>query len=178
MRLFVALNLPKEVKDNLFELKGKIPGKLAKINWISKKNLHVTLKFIGEVNEGEKNLIVEKLKNVKFKPLKLSLSKLGFFLFNGKPKVIRFNFKDRKSIAELQQRIDGELLDVTSRDQKFVPHLTLGRIKNIKKEKEFFSKVDEFKFFKDEFIVNSFCLVQSKLTKDGPKYYVVEEFKA
>ena len=51
MRLYVGVELPKNIKDELFDIKKNFNGRLAKVNWIAKKNLHLTLKFLGEVKE-------------------------------------------------------------------------------------------------------------------------------
>ena len=76
----------------------------------------------------------------------------------------------------MQKKIDEELLDLFSQDQKFTSHITLGRVKAVKdKEKlrEFFSKI---KIDKIKFSVNNFKLYRSELSKDGPKYYLLDEY--
>ena len=176
MRLFIAINLPKNIKDSLFKSQKSISGNLAKINWVAKKNLHITLKFLGDMNEDKLNLVKSELKEIEFKPFELKLKDLGFFWYRGNPRIIRLNFADGKKIIELQRKIDERLLEVFSGDQKFSPHLTLGRIKSIKKEKEFLDELKKLKFSGGEFEVNEFHLIESKLTKDGPQYKVIETF--
>jgi 2'-5' RNA ligase len=178
MRCFIGIDVPKSIKDNLFGLRKTVPGNIAKINWVSKKNFHITLKFLGEIDEDKADDIMKRLNNIKFKPFCLRLNSLGFFLFAGKPRIIRLNFMEEEGIIKLQRRIDEELLNISPKDQKFSPHLTLGRIKFIKKKKEFLEKIKQFEITNEKFEVNNFKLIQSKLTKDGPKYYVLKEFKA
>lgn len=178
MRLFVSVEIPKKIKDNLFELKREIPGNIAKINWVSKKNLHITLKFLGNIDEKKIDELVEKLNKISFNEFKLEFDELGFFSFKGNPKIIRLSFKEDAYLINLQKKIDEELLDMFSLDQKFSPHMTMGRIKLIKKKKELFDKLKNLNFSKDEIIVNSFDLVESKLSKDGPKYKILKKFKA
>jgi RNA 2',3'-cyclic 3'-phosphodiesterase len=177
MRLFVGIDLPKENKDDLFRIKKLISGKVAKINWVAKKNLHMTLRFIGEVDERDLGKIVQRLNEVKFDRFNLSFKGIGFYLYRQEPKVIRLDFSDGSNVMELQKKIDEELLDLFDADQKFTAHLTLGRIKLIKKKDQFFDKINHFEFSKESFMVNSFSLIKSKLTKDGPKYEIIETFK-
>lgn len=177
MRLFVAVDVPKEIKDDLYRIQNYVPGSLAKVKWVAKKNLHITLKFLGEVKERELPELIARLEKVTFKKFKLSLKDMGFYNYSGEPKVIRLNFEDTSWVYDLQRKIDEELLDMFSSDQKFSAHLTLGRIKSLKKKDDFFKKVSSFRFSKFDFIVNQFCLIESVLTKDGPKYKVIKNFK-
>ena len=78
MRLFLAIELPDEVKDYLFSIKDNFKD-WARVNWIGKKNLHLTLKFLGNVDEKLINKIIEKLREVKFSKFDLELDNLGVF---------------------------------------------------------------------------------------------------
>ena len=178
MRLFIGIDLPKNIKDNLFRVKKLISGDVVKVNWVAKKNLHITLKFIGEVDESKLEEVVGRLKRIKFSKFDISFSELGFYLYRQEPKVIRLGFNDDSKLKELQRTIDEELLDLFNSDQKFTAHLTLGRIKLVKKKDIFFDKIKEFEFSGEPFSVNSFCLIKSSLTKDGPKYECIKTFKA
>lgn len=178
MRLFIAIDLPKNIRNDLFKTQKSINGKLAKINWVAKKNLHITLKFLGDMDEDKLGTIKNRLKKIKFDSFKLKLKDIGFFWYRGNPRVIRLNFVNGKKIIELQREIDERLLNMFSGDQKFSPHLTLGRVKSIKKEKELLDEIKKLKFSDGEFEVNEFHLVQSKLTKDGPTYKTIEVFKS
>ncbi len=176
MRLFVGLFLPSEVKDELYKVQRSFPREVAKVNWISKKNLHLTLKFLGEVKESEVPKIVSLLKKVKFDPFEVSTGYPGMFSRNNSPSVIWVDLVPKKKVIELQQKVDAELLSVFSSEQKFSPHLTLGRVKTVKKKDRFSKSFEEIKIQKKKFLITEFCLVQSKLTKDGPKYIVLERF--
>ena len=178
MRLFVGIELPKKIKDDLFRVQKTIPNDIVKVNWVAKKNLHITLKFIGEVDESKLEDIVLRLKKINFKKFDLSFNELGFYLYRQEPKVIRLGFGDDFQLKGLQKSIDEELLDMVSSDQKFTAHLTLGRIKLVKKKDKFFDKIGEFEFPREPFSVDSFCLIRSSLTKDGPKYECIETFKS
>ena len=80
MRTFIAIFLPKEILDYLYEVENKLKKELpAKINWVAKENLHFTLKFLGQVDEKNINSIKERLNRIKFGSFKIDLDKIGVF---------------------------------------------------------------------------------------------------
>ncbi len=176
MRLFVGSILPEEIRAELFNFQKKVSSKYAKIKWISKKNLHLTLKYLGEVDKKKLEIIYERLEKIKFDPFELSLGKLNFFERNGHMKVLWVEITPKEKVIKLQQRIDEELLSNFKSDQSFSPHLTLGRIKTIKHEDKFSKVLKEAKIVKKIFSIDNFYLIESKLTKDGPVYNVLKEF--
>ncbi len=176
MRVFVGIDLPKEVKDYLFELEGKLNKGYAKMRWTIKKNLHLTCKFIGEVEEDKITEIKEKLSKIEVEPIKVKLSKLGWFPGGSQVRVIWVGVEPEDKINELQQKVDTELLDLYPSDQKFVSHLTLGRVKFVKKKKEFLDMLKEVKIEPLKFEINGFTLYKSTLMSDGPRYEVLESF--
>ena len=176
MRAFVAVNLPKEAKDYLFNLKKQV--KEAKINWVHKKNLHLTLIFLGEITEEQLNQLKEKLKEIKFKPIKANLLKLGFFPNQNNPKCIWVSLEPAKEINQLQLLVDQETIGMAHNEQKFVSHITIGRLKSIKNKKTFQKSLDELEMEKIDFTVDSFQLIKSDLTRTGPKYTIIKEYEA
>jgi 2'-5' RNA ligase len=176
MRTFIAIFLPKEIFDYLDEVQNKLRKQLpAKINWASKSSLHFTLKFLGNVDEKNINAINERLNRIKFKSFKINLDKIGVFPNEDFIRVIWVGLK-AKELFDLQKLIDYELLDLFSKDQNFISHLTLGRVKNIK-DKEKFKKNLKIEIEEKKFEVNEFCLVKSELHKEGPKYEILERFR-
>lgn len=176
MRLFIGLVLPKEIKDELFAVQKNIPNNLAKINWVAKKRLHLTMKFLGNVDRDKLKEIEDILRNIKFKPFNVNLTKFGFFPNVGNPKILWTSLFPEKKIIKLQQKIDGELLSLFKSDQKFNPHLTLGRIKFIKKKKEFLDCLKKIRIEPKIFTIKNFYLIESKLTREGPCYSILSEF--
>ncbi|MFH1637005.1 MAG: RNA 2',3'-cyclic phosphodiesterase [Candidatus Woesearchaeota archaeon] len=176
MRLFVAIDLPKEVKDYLFELGRKLNKGFAKVRWVPKKNLHMTCKFIGEVEEGRLPEIKERLSKVKIEPIKCRLSKLGWFPGDNEVRVIWVGAEPEEEIIGLQQSVDAELLDLFPSDQKFTAHLTLGRVAFLKKRKEFLGLLKETSIEKLKFTIDKIKLYKSTLKKEGPQYEVLESY--
>ena len=74
MRVFISVDLPKEGRDELYRIQKLINPSLAKIKWVPKKNIHLTLKFIGEVESIDE--IHERLSKIKFNPFLSNGSKV------------------------------------------------------------------------------------------------------
>ena len=167
MRIFIAINLPKEIKDYLWELKEEFRG-LGKINFTAKSRYHITLKFLGEVKEGILEEIKEKLSKVKFNSFETSLNELGHFNHN----VLWINVKPNEEVLSLSKRIDEMVIEFPN-PHDFSYHITLGKIKSLKNKKKFEEKL-KMDIKKLKFKVNSFELMKSTLSKDGAKYESLE----
>ena len=78
MRLFLAIDLPEKAKDYLYNFR-RISRDYVKVSWVPKKNLHLTLKFFGEVDEKKLEALKAELKNIKQDSFKVKLKGIGFF---------------------------------------------------------------------------------------------------
>lgn len=177
MRLFLAIDLPEKAKDYLYNFAKNLKKDYVKVNWVPKKNLHLTLKFFGEVDEAKLGELKAELKKIKQEPFKVKLKGIGFFPDEKAPRVIWVGIQPEKEVIALQQKIDEALLLMFPSDQKFQSHLTIGRIKAVKKPKEFAELAKSLKVEEIEFEISSFKLMESTLASTGPSYRVVEEFR-
>ena len=177
MRCFVAVKLPIEIKDYLFDLQKKIRSENAKINFVHKKNLHLTLKFLGELNEKEVEEVKRILRKVKFKKFEVYLDEVGVFPNEGYIRVVWVGLKPVRKVFELQQKIDSELLTIFSKDEKFSAHLTIGRVKFIKNTESFLEVLKNLEVKNKSFLVDKSYLIESELRKEGPKYSDLDVFE-
>ena len=177
MRLFIGIDIPVEVKNNLYGIQKFISPKIAKIKWVEKKKLHITLKFLGNVDKTKLSEIKKRLNSINFNKFDLKFREIGLFSKNNKSYIIKLSFFESKELSKLQMQIDESLIDLFSKPQKFTLHLTLGRIKLIKKEKEFYNRLKEFNLIKDKFEINKFKLIQSVPLKGRHIYKTLYEFK-
>ncbi|MBS3152708.1 RNA 2',3'-cyclic phosphodiesterase [Candidatus Woesearchaeota archaeon] len=175
MRLFIGIDLPDNIKDCLFnlELSFKIKN-LAKVNWVPKKNLHITLKFLGDVSSDTVERIKHNLSKVSYKKFKIKLNGFGFYPNNMRINVIWVGVEPYNKIVELQKLVDSETLEVGN--VKLGAHITLGRVKAIKNKDLFLDFVKNVKLEPLEFQVNSFILYKSVLSKDSPSYEVLKRY--
>jgi len=130
MRLFVALDIPEAVRENLEGMRRDFPSIGSKLRWVPPQNFHVTLKFIGSVAPEELPPIIEALRRVSLVDrVQLSIRGVGW-LVNAKTGVMLFaTVEDSKPLAALATAIDQQLepLGFTPENRTFMPHLTLVR---------------------------------------------------
>lgn len=177
MRVFIAISLPKEVKDYLFELEKEISKLPAKFKLVSKKNLHITLKFIAQASESQIEELKSRLKEIKFDSFKMALIEKGLFPNSRNPRVIWVGLDSDNLLRKLQKEIDEKLLDLFSDSQEFTSHITLGRIKSIKDKEKFEDGLKNIKIKNLSFKIEEFGLFKSELTKEGPIYSLIEKYK-
>lgn len=177
MRAFIAIPLPKEIKDYLYELQQEISRLPAKFRFVHKKNLHLTIKFIRGLQPKDLEELKSRLKTIKFNAFKTKLQGTGLFPGKKFARVIWVGLDAADRVNELQKRIDEKLIDLFPDNQEFNSHLTIGRIKLIKNKEKFSEELEKIKVKSLQFEVKEFCLYKSTLTKDGPIYEVIEEYK-
>lgn len=173
MRAFIALELPDEIKKEIaniqkqLEIKDLFSGKLT-----SQENLHLTLKFLGEISENTAEEARKKLSEIKFKKFSASLGELGIFNEN----FIRIIWIKLDNCGELQKEIDEKLSGLFSREERFMSHLTIARVNEIKDKKKLIDKLGRINYKKKKFQVSEFKLKKSTLTQGGPIYEDLEGY--
>lgn len=174
----MAINLPDELKKSISPIGQELP-KFGKVKLVGEQNIHLTLKFLGEV-EGEKvKEIVDVLNGTTFEKFKISLRGIGVF---PNPKFIRIVWvgveEGSERVIELQKNIDEALKKLGfPKDKQFHPHATIARAKFIKDKKgllDFLRKNKDKEF--GSFEASSFELMESKLSREGPEYSIFEKF--
>lgn len=176
VKLFVAMDLPSEVKDYMYGLQGRLKSPAAKIKFVSKKHFHLTVKFLGEVDESKVPEIVERLSKLKRQKVGVRLSGLGFFPSEHDARVVWVGMEPEGKVNKIAQDVDGELLDLFPGEQKFSPHLTLGRVKEVKKKEEFLKKAREVKIEPLQFELSWLRLYKSVLKGSAFEYVCIKEF--
>ena len=165
MRLFIAIDVPENVKKELSKLQKEFYG-LGKITLV-KDIFHCTLKFLGEVHSNDVPEIKKKLSEIKFKPFKVKLGKLGAFPNENSVKVLWVGLEGK--VNELQAEIEKALLKMFEKDYRFHAHITLARIKFLDDKIKFKDGL-KIKLPGLEFNVDNFKLIRSKLSPYGPEY--------
>jgi 2'-5' RNA ligase len=153
----------------------KQPLRNEHIKWVDPGNIHVTLKFFGETPEEKIPAISAMLDNIagRYKPFTIRLQKVGIFGSAYQPRVIWFGIENGASLVGMANDTirKAEETGFESDRQNFVPHLTIGRIKNIRDKKNFQAVVDKYR---DSFIqdqpVGEMILFESILRPQGPLY--------
>jgi len=168
-RLFVALPMPEDVAAELGRLAIGLPG----IHWSLPDQLHLTLRFIGEVDNPTFYEIGAALAGVSQPPFELSLKGLGTFPPRGEPHTLWVGVARTEPLMALRRRIDRALRDVGLENDRrsFHPHITLGRIKEPLPEARFGSWLARRALFGTApFPVSSFELRSSTLRPEGAEH--------
>lgn len=129
MRLFVAIDLPDSVKSSLGGFRKELP--FAK--WVGAEELHLTLRFIGEVNGETFNAIRSALAAVRFAPFPLTLCGVGHFPPGRRaPRVLWVGMERSAPLLTLQQDVEVALIDagIAPDERGFSPHITLARLRD------------------------------------------------
>ena len=174
IRLFVALALPEGHRQQLTHLCRGVRD----ARWVVQENLHLTLRFIGEVEEPRLPEIAKALGRVKFEQFQLTLFGIGHFQNGRRIRSLWAGTKQCDALVQLQNRIDSALrhADVPPDGRRFTPHVTLARLKNGAAH-QVGSWIGANALFRaDPFPVDRFILFESYLSHTGAIYSSVAEF--
>jgi RNA 2',3'-cyclic 3'-phosphodiesterase len=137
IRAFIAIELPSEVRHQLDEVEKQIQvrageGSRKAVRWVPANNMHLTLKFLGEVSSGSIPDLARILQNAanRHSRFTITVGGLGAFPNLHRPRVIWVGTEAPAELFTLQKEIDAETrhLGYPSDERAFSPHLTLGRI--------------------------------------------------
>ncbi len=185
MRLFVALEIPAAVRDNLAalitelrELSAKVADKRSR--WVRQENLHVTLKFIGEVSPAKLEGIRDALSAIRSNaPVEITIRGLGFFPDEQYPRVLWAGLDASANLPPLAGDIDGalETQGIERERRAFTPHLTLARIEPPGLHEKLRAAIQkngarEFGSFQ----AREFHLIESKLKPSGAEYTTLASY--
>jgi RNA 2',3'-cyclic 3'-phosphodiesterase len=168
MRLFIAVPLDESLKAGLRSAQVALSSWQAKIGLA--RDFHITLKFLGDVPDDSIGAIVSALEAVHFDGFTIRLSDLGFFPNPKRPRVVWVGPEPVEDIIRLQEAIDRVLVDRFERERHFHPHITLGRVKH-------WESGGTIQIEPMEQHVETFELIQSSLTTEGPIYKTIKSFK-
>jgi RNA 2',3'-cyclic 3'-phosphodiesterase len=180
MRLFVSLEIPSAVRESLAELLKSLRAVSPRTRWVRPENLHVTLKFIGEVPETKLAAVRTALARVRSdQPVTLDFRGLGFFPNDKHPRVFWAGIEASPNLKSLAADIEvaTKTLGTPEEPRSFSPHLTLARFEPPRMAEQLRAAIRE-NVGRDFGSVrtNQFHLIESKLKPSGAEYTTVESF--
>ena len=172
-RVFLALNLPLDIKQDIFALYNKT--NTPKIKWTAFDNLHITVKFIGGIEEGQLEKLQNFLKNnLKIPKINLEIKNTIFFPEFSHPKIIALQgiiaSETKNKINAFLNLLQQELKFIPKNNHPFTPHITIGRVKGYIDRSQY-----EFKY-ENECSINNIDLMKSTLTPTGPIYEIIKNY--
>ena len=176
MRLFIAVNLPIEVRQGAWEASAPLRAKRYPVKWVAPESLHVTMKFLGEVHPQRCTELTKALEQATrgAKPFSLLISGFGAFPNLQRPRVVWVGCEPAPPLEILQHRVEQEMdrIGFPVEGRPFHPHITLGRVRREARTSDFagFAREVESLEYTAHVTVESVDLMESTLTPKGARY--------
>lgn len=183
IRAFIAIEINKEIKNKISEFLTQLKKTDADVKWVTCENIHLTLKFIGYIEED----ILPSLSKIVndsvscLRPFDINIENVGAFPSIKRPRVLYVCAQDKGgNLLKIYEKLDKgvKVLGIMRDSKKYVGHITLGRIKsqkNISALRNALSSGAGYFFGQER--VDYISLMQSKLTPKGPIYKRLQDFK-
>jgi len=184
MRTFIAIELSGEIKEYLSRLQEKLKTSQADVKWVAPANIHLTLKFLGEIDDKTKDNVIGIVEDIaKDKnPFYLNIASLGAFPHIESPRVIWVGIdKGDAQVKEIAKALEEKLskVGIPAEDKLFSSHITIGRTKSSKNRNNLAESMESLKGKVAEGIpelrIEKITLFKSTLTPKGPIYEVLKE---
>ena len=183
MRIFVALDIPDEIRAHLREYIERVRPLAPDAPWVRPESLHVTLKFIGEARESQVGEVNNVLKQIKAQPFDVKFADVGFFPNHNSGRVFWAGVEGGEALAKLADGIDQVLqkIGIEAEKRAYHPHLTLARAGTRSGAYQVFQQLprgidpEEHPQF-GTMTAREFFLYKSELSRGGAKYTKLERF--
>lgn len=185
MRAFIAIDLPKEIKDYLADIQAQLKESNSDVKWVAPLNIHLTLKFLGEIDEKKSENIIQIIEEIAKNSacFYIRISSIGAFPKINFPRVLWVGIdkgdRESKEIAEqLEERIAK--LGIPKEDRPFSSHITIGRLRSNLNREKLIQKLSNLAaglagLEKLQFTVKKITLFKSTLTPKGPVYEIIRD---
>jgi len=179
-RVFCAIEIPETLRAlvlrHIARLKEAVPG--VKATWSRDANLHLTLKFLGEIPQGSVSDISTAASRavVGLAPFSIRLEQTGTFPKQDQPRVLWIGINDFSGkLSELQARLEDESASAGFvRDSRpFHPHLTVARLRHARHARTLAAAHRELEFEPADIAVAELLVIRSELSSEGSKYTIV-----
>ena len=180
MRIFTAVALPDSLKDGVWESFRTVRESYTGIKWVERENLHLTVRFFGEVAENTVTLIRDATEQVagSHEAFSASLGSAGTFPERGSPRVLWVGLdQGRETFLSLGAAVERSYResDLGSSDKKLSPHVTVARVKQRGVPRRIVEEIRTLTFPGEEFRISSIRVYESVLRPQGPLYRVVAD---
>jgi 2'-5' RNA ligase len=175
VRLFIAALLPGEIRKELSGFINSLSGDIGGVRWEKPKKLHITLKFLGSVDESRIDDISAVISRIvlNYSPFDLSITEFGAFPNLKNPRVLYAGLTDNKRMSEFQSAVEESMIELgfEKDSRKFAPHVTLGRVKKM------ITLQDSPKISQVNFEISRIGLMKSDTRAEGSVYTALKIFE-
>lgn len=174
VRAFISVELREEIKQEIKNIQKQIENSSLLFGKMTEpENMHLTLKFLGEIEEEKIEEVKKLLKEIKFKKFEAKFGKLGMF----SDRILWIQLGGEE-IMKLQKEVDEKLKELFKPETRFMAHITIARVKNIRVKIKLVEFLKRIKMNNDKISVEEFFLKKSNLTEKGPIYENIEIYKS
>lgn len=175
-RCFVSLTLPRNIIDEIVNLQNRIKqAGLIGGKYTTPSNIHLTLKFLGEITDEQIHWVDQALSQITVEPFNVKLGVAGVF----SKRHIRIIWMHLIGAEAIQKQVDNALSERFKTEERFMSHITMARVKYLKQENSrVLTYLDELSYEPHEATINSFILKKSVLTPKGPIYENLKIYSA
>jgi RNA 2',3'-cyclic 3'-phosphodiesterase len=181
MRTFIAITVTQGIKEALSRLQDHLKRSQADVKWVDPKNIHLTLAFLGEIDEKQAGQVARLLDQLSqnHRCCRAGLNALGAFPSMGSPRVIWADIDEGKEeIKSIAQELRAGLsaIGFLPEERPFAAHLTLGRMRSGAGKRELIEALKNCQIReKLEFRVEKLTFFKSTLSPKGPLYEAIKE---
>ncbi len=184
IRTFIAIKIPGDIQEKLGGIQEKLKQSAVHVSWVRPGNIHLTLKFLGNIEEPQfpdiTTSIQESVQAVS--PFQLQIGYAGAFPNIRFPRVIWIGVTDDEagSLKTIQTTLGSRLASVGFKEEqeRFQPHLTLGRVRSQKNKSNLLRAIESIvNVWVGEIPVNTIYLMKSELKPTGSEYTDIAEVK-
>lgn len=184
MRTFIAIDLPQAVKDNISRMQSRLKRSGADVSWVSPANMHLTLKFLGDIDETAAKAVSGAIRDIAAGTgdFSMQLGSIGAFPGPQSPRIIWIGLtkghEQAKAIAaQIESRI--EQYGIGRDTRPFASHITIGRVRSKKNICQLIDGIGAADTNRDaateEFKAGKITFFKSTLTPQGPVYEKLQE---
>lgn len=177
IRAFIAIKIPEDIQEKLKGIQEKLKQSAVHVSWVKPENIHLTLKFLGNIEENQIPDIGSKLEeSVKVvSPFQLQIGYAGAFPNIRFPRVVWIGVTDDEasSLKTLQAELESQLAKLGFKKEKgrFQPHLTLGRVRSQKNRSNLLRAIESIiNIWVGEVYVDTVYFIRSELKSTGAEY--------
>jgi len=183
IRAFIAIPLDPKIQRVIERMHDHFKKINSDVNWVASKNIHITLKFLGDVNTEQINSAKQALATLyqSTRPFTVELSQLGAFPNINRPRTLWVGLKDNKQrLSRIAESLEKALSKIGFQgDQKpFSPHITIGRIRSLKNFDALSKSISNYQIIEScAQTISKIILFQSILSSEGPTYKSLYQIK-
>ncbi|MBN1526762.1 MAG: RNA 2',3'-cyclic phosphodiesterase [Candidatus Omnitrophica bacterium] len=183
MRTFIAIDISDEIRDALRQVQSHLKYAGANVKWVEPHNIHLTLKFLGDIDEKKAEEIKQVLDNIgkSISAFDITIKDIGAFPKMEFPRVVWVGLdKGTEESKRLAQAVDDGLSKIgfQKEERPFAAHLTVGRVKSPMNKDKLKAKIKDCQSpASSPHRISSVILFQSTLTPSGPIYTKLHEVK-